>query len=193
MKSFFLMILAYAIIAIVGMVLLSVFSHINFLREIVHIFYYRMLYYAIIIHILLLAIYGVVYLAVVKIRTFFSTNVVFSGLIISALFSFLFITAGPMTIDRSYTIFSIAYMYEHPERIYSQQDIEDTFWQEYIINKQGMRRRLDEQLSIGNIERVEEGYRITSSGKRMIEFMRFVEVFFPVDERRTIFPLEDSQ
>jgi predicted transcriptional regulator len=153
-----------------------------------------MLYYAIIINIILLillfALYGLSIKAP-KTKMIFlvlQPTGIISGVIISFLFSALFITMGPMPIDRSYSIFIIADMYENPDKVFSQEEIERVFKEKYIQKNEATKRRIEEQKSIGNIEQVMGGYSITKKGRRLIEIMRFVELLYPVDEKRTLYP-----
>jgi hypothetical protein len=176
------------------MIILSFFAHVNILKNIVYIYYYRMLYYAIIVNIILLALLLILHVLLrkaAKAKTMFlvlQPTGIISGVIISFLFSALFITMGPMPIDRSYSIFSIADMYENHNKIYSQEEIEQNFIENFIQRNEATKRRIKEQESIGNIEQVAGGYSITDKGKRLIEIMRFVESLYPADEKRTIYP-----
>jgi hypothetical protein len=181
----------YAAITVLGMLILSLLAHINFLKEAMYIYYYRMLCYVGIASGLLLLALFVFCFALGNTRRRFHvlrSNAIISALIISTLFSALFVTAGPMPIDRSYSIFSIADMYEHPDKIYTAEEIELAFTEKYIARNQATKRRIEEQKSIGNIEETDGGYRITEKGMRLIEAMRLVEAFYPADEKRTIYP-----
>jgi hypothetical protein len=183
----------YAVITVIGMGLLSALAHLHILRNAVYIYYYRMLYYAVIAHTLMLAVYALGQLIFARGKKAASgalSPVTFiSGLIISALFCALFITAGPMPMDRSYSIYSVAEMSQHPDQVYSREEIEDAFYKGYILQNGATFRRIQEQLSIGNFEKVGENqYRITDKGRRLIAIMRLVEKFYPVDEKRTLYP-----
>jgi hypothetical protein len=104
------------------------------------------------------------------------------------LFAMLFVSAGPMPMDRSYSIFVIADMYENPDKVYTAEEIEQAFIEKYILKNEATKRRINEQKSIGNIEESNGGYRISEKGKRLIRIMRFVESNYPVDEKETLYP-----
>jgi hypothetical protein len=179
----------YAVITVLEMLVLSIFAHINFLKDAVYIYYYRMLYYTGIASAILFALLLVVHFVRKRNKRFLNIPVILSAIIISALFTALFVTAGPMPIDRSYSIFSIADMYEHSDRVYSAEEIEQAFMNQYIVQNEATKRRIEEQKSIGNIEETDEGgYRITEKGQRLIKTLRLVETFYPADEKRTLYP-----
>lgn len=116
----------------------------------------------------------------------FSTCVLCIGL--SSLFMALFFSLGPMTIERSYTIYSLADMTDHAERVYSAEDIKIQFIEGYIEGADASQKRIDEQVAIGNLEEMDGGYRITPKGKRLVGLFRLVEVFFPVPDESSIYP-----
>jgi hypothetical protein len=178
-------------LTVAHMLLLSLLMHINFLRDAVYIFYYRCLYYTFILSAVLLAVlFGVKLLAERNGRTFhmLAADVILSSAVISTLFTALFVTAGLMPMDRSYSIYSVVDMYEHPEMVYSEDDVQAAFINGYIIRNQAAKRRLEEQVSIGNIEETDGGYRIGEKGARLIDLFRLIEKFYPTDEKRTLYP-----
>lgn len=116
----------------------------------------------------------------------FSTNVLCIGL--STLIMALFFSLGPMTIERSYTIYSLAYMADHAEEIYTAEEIKTQFIEGYIEGAQESQKRIDEQVYIENMEEVSGGYRITQKGRRLIGLFRTIEAVFPVPDRNSIYP-----
>jgi hypothetical protein len=181
----------YAAMAILEMLVLSFLARANFLKDAVYIYYYRMLYYVGLTSGLLLLMSLVARLlsgAVGGRLRVPGFPALLSALIIATLFAALFVTAGPMPIDRSYTVFSIADMYEQADKSYTAAEIERAFVEKYIARDQATQRRIEEQKSIGNIEETSDGYRITEKGKRLIEMMRLVEAFYPADEKGVLYP-----
>lgn len=116
----------------------------------------------------------------------FSSSVLCIGL--STVFMCLFFSLGPMTIERSYTVYSLADMTDHPDTVYSAEDIKAQFIEGYIEEANGSQKRIDEQVSIGNLEEVPGGYRITEKGKNLVELFRFLESIFPVPDESSIYP-----
>lgn len=118
--------------------------------------------------------------------TTFSTWVLCVGL--STMVMALFFSLGPMTIERSYTIYSLADMTDHAGRVYTAEDIKTQFIEGYIEEAQESQKRIDEQVAIGNMEETDGGYRITEKGKRLVGIFRLVEKVFPVPDENSIYP-----
>lgn len=116
----------------------------------------------------------------------FCENVMLIGL--ATLFMALFLSLGPMTIDRSYTIYLLAEMTDHAEQVYSAEEIKTQFINGYIEGKQEHQKRIDEQVSIGNLQEVDSSYQVTAKGKRLVRLFRLVERFFPVPDKNSIYP-----
>jgi hypothetical protein len=189
-KKVLFQILYYSSLVLVGMLALSLLAHINPLKHIIYIYYYRMLCYVFITGTFIFVILVVFYIIFSRKKKsiLFKPDLFIPGVIIFLLFAAFFVTAGPMPMDRSYSIFVIADMYENPDKVYTAQEIEQTFMEKYILKNEATRRRIEEQKSIGNIEEIDGGYRISEKGKRLIKMMRFVESMYPVDEKRTLYP-----
>lgn len=63
-----------------------------------------------------------------------------------------------MSLDRSYTIYTLAEMADNPERVYSMEEIENSFINVYIKEMQNTERRIAKQVE------AEGGYRISDKG-----------------------------
>ena len=107
---------------------------------------------------------------------------------LSTLAMAVFLSLGPMPIERSYTIYSLADMTDHADKVYSYEDIKDQFIEGYIEGANESQKRLDEQVAIGNLEEIDGGYRITAKGQRLVWVFRLVESIFPVPDENSIYP-----
>lgn len=116
----------------------------------------------------------------------FSASVLCIGL--STLVMAVFFSLGPMTIERSYTIYSLAYMADHTDETYTAEEIKTQFIEGYIEGARESQKRIDEQVYIGNMEETAGGYRITPKGRRLIELFRTIETVFPVPDQNSIYP-----
>lgn len=116
----------------------------------------------------------------------FSTCVLCIGL--STVVMALFFTLGPMTIERSYSIYTLADMADHSETIYTAEEIKTQFIEGYLEEAEESQKRIDEQVYIGNLEGVSGGYQITEKGKRLVRLFRTVEAIFPVPDKNSIYP-----
>lgn len=106
----------------------------------------------------------------------------------STLLMTLFFTLAPMTIERSYTIYSLADMTDNADVVYTAEDIKTQFIEGYIEGANESQKRIDEQVNIGNLEEVDGGYRISGKGKRTIGLFRLIETIFPVPDENSIYP-----
>lgn len=114
----------------------------------------------------------------------YATNVMCVGL--AGLFMCLFFTLGPMTIERSYSIYSLAYMTDYDE-ICGYEEIRDQFITGYVDGG-ATKMRIEEQVSIGNLKKIGDKYEITKKGKSLIKLLRVVEAVFPVPDTGSIYP-----
>lgn len=123
-----------------------------------------------------------------KKKNVFGLNFCEMTLVIVASFCFMsvFATLGPMVIERSYTVYSLAYMTDHDEW-YTYEDIRDQFVTGYVDGG-ATQMRIDEQISIGNIQKQGQEYRITQKGKNLIWLFRVLESIFPVPDKSSIYP-----
>jgi len=167
----------YALICILEFALLSLFIHIRLFSG--KLYFFRMFIYAIISGVLLLG-------GFIALRRF-DVELIFSGVIISILMVFFFISIFSAVVDRSYSVFSLNYLEQHREEAFTMEEIEKNFIENYIIGLDATQRRINEQLRIGNIEEVKDGYKITKKGTRLIKIFRFIEKIFPADEKRILY------
>ncbi len=107
---------------------------------------------------------------------------------LSTLAMAVFLSLGPMPIERSYTIFSLADMAEEPETVLTTEEMKAQFINGFVEEAGETQKRIDEQVHIGNLEAVDGGYRITAKGQRLIKLMRLVESVFPVPDETCIYP-----
>lgn len=107
---------------------------------------------------------------------------------LSTLLMAVFLSLGPMPIERSYTIFSLADMAEEPETALTTEEMKEQFINGFIEEAGETQKRIDEQVYIGNLEETDGGYRITAKGQRLIKLMRLVESVFPVPDETCIYP-----
>ena len=107
---------------------------------------------------------------------------------LSTLAMAVFLSLGPMPIERSYTIYSLAEMTDSDKDVYTYEEIKDQFIEGFIEEAGESQKHIDEQVYIGNLEETDGGYRITAKGQRLIKLMRMVEAIFPVPDRTCIYP-----
>lgn len=156
---------------IIDLVLFGLLLRMSLFKDIT-IYYYRILYLVMVITVISLALFIFHQCAMYYYRDSFMC---------------LFFSIDPMVIERSYTIFSLADMTDHADTVYSAEDIKTQFIEGYIEGDNESQKRIDEQVSIGNVAKVSGGYQI-KKGKSLVEFFRFIEVIFPVPDKNSIYP-----
>jgi hypothetical protein len=180
----------YAGSLVVALMLLAVFMRLP-LFENVFVFYYRTLYKtALVLVVLLTVLIAVRHIGKhLKVKSLqFTMNLILSSVLLVGMAMCTFVTLAPLTIDRSYTIFSLADMLENEHTPFTAQEIEERFSEIYIHQYESTRKRIDEQLSLGNIKKHGDGYVITEKGKHLISLFRIVETIYPVEDNRIIYP-----
>lgn len=150
------------------------------------IYYYRVVY-LVMFNILLTLAVGLALRNKHKIFNILAEEI--AAIYVSVFLAMLFlVTIISMPIDRSYTIYSLADMSEKSEKIFSGKEIENSFIEGYIYEMEATERRIQEQVYLGNIEKIEDGYKITKKGKALIEFFRLYEKIIPISEKRVLYP-----
>jgi hypothetical protein len=146
----------------------------------INIFYFRMMAYAILSALIVCAATLVlVSKKNAKILKFLDNKLVFSGFAISFLLIFLFLGTVPFNSDRSYTIFSLGFLYENADKSYTQEEMEQVFVDGFIKNFGATKKRIAEQMNTGYVKEKDGRYYISESGKRFIELFRLIDFFFP--------------
>ena len=163
-----------------GLILCCVFMRTDFLRSMVYIFYFRMLAY----EILSALIVSTVVLELlrkknIKIFKFLDNKLIFSGFVITYFLLSTCMGSGPFTSDRSYTIFSLGYLYENADKSYTQEEMEQVFIEGFVKKFGATKKRIDEQMHTGFIKEKDGKYFISESGKRFIKLARLIDYFFP--------------
>jgi hypothetical protein len=106
-----------------------------------------------------------------------------SATLVAASLTFTFLTLGPVTVDRSISIFINGHMAAQPDKIFTAADIDRAFRDRYLTGMDQIARRMEEQRHVGTVERVADGYRITDKGRALITTSRTMAVVFGADQR----------
>ena len=184
LKKICMQILLCIFMCIIISISVSIMLHLNMFIS-VSTYIYRLYIMLFLTMVILIIVAFIICIKTNKIFNFtFSTSVLCIG--ISSLFMALFFSLGPMVIERSYTVYSLAYLTDY-NNVYSYDEIRDQFVIGYVDNG-ATQKRIDEQVSIGNIEKIGENYRITDKGERLIKLFRLIEKIFPVTDQSSIYP-----
>ena len=107
----------------------------------------------------------------------------FAATLVAASLTFTFLTLGPVTVDRSISIFINGHMAAQPDRVFSAAEIDRAFRDRYLTGMDQIARRMEEQRITGTVERIGTGYRITAKGKALIATSRTMADLFGADNR----------
>lgn len=103
--------------------------------------------------------------------------------LVAAALNFTVFTLGPVTVDRSISIFINGHMASNPKRVFTAAEIDRLFRDRYLTGMDQIARRMEEQQLTGTVERVGDGYRITDKGKALIANSRWMAHVFQTDKR----------
>jgi hypothetical protein len=103
-------------------------------------------------------------------------------LILSLLLSVnvVFFTHLPVTADRSISVFMLAWM-NRADGPLTPAEIEDGIVQEYVIDREAIAKRLDEQLVTGTLVAEGDGYVLSDEGRSLIALYEFIVRVFNID------------
>jgi len=107
----------------------------------------------------------------------------FSAAVLSLAFNLCFLVIFPVTIDRSISVFVLGQMAAHADHTYSADQMAKVFTDVYVGEDEQIDRRMHEQLTSGNVERVGDGYRISAHGKAFIQTSKLIAWMFDGDTR----------
>jgi hypothetical protein len=137
---------------------------------------------------------GVVLIGIAAILTFalfvyasrwLRTDVIaaFTAAVLSMSINFGFFIIVPVAVDRSISVFLLAYMDEHPDEAFTSSQLRTAFSDIYVDRYQAMQRRMDEQLVSRNINQVGDTYQINDQGRAFVRFARVIAWMFDTDPR----------
>ncbi len=97
----------------------------------------------------------------------------------------------PVTVERSVSVFMLSYVEELDED-FTKEEIEEVFWEKYVLEFGAFDKRFEEQLVTGSIEENEDGtYALTERGEFIVKMFRLVAEIFDTDSR-LVYPLESE-
>ena len=167
---------------LIGLIICSMLIRIDFFNGIIYIYFFRMTLYSMISALIVSTVFLMLTIAkktANKLKVL-ENKLIFSGFAISFLLIYTFLNISSFVSDRSYTIFSLGYLYESADKSFTLEEMEQIFIDGFVNQFDATEKRLKEQLNTGYIEKDSDGkYRISQSGKQFVRLLRFIDVFFP--------------
>lgn len=96
---------------------------------------------------------------------------------------FSFISLVVVSLDRSISVLLLAEMADQQNRIFEKKDLDTVYVDIYVKQYDPINRRINEQLSSGNFEEINSGYRITDRGVALVKVFRFLSKIYPVNKQ----------
>jgi hypothetical protein len=94
------------------------------------------------------------------------------------------LTLGPVTIDRSISVFILGTMAQNPVKGLAAADVDQVFRDVYLTDFNQIERRMQEQAATGTVQRRADGtYVITPQGERFVATARRIASLFGIDPR----------
>lgn len=94
-----------------------------------------------------------------------------------------FLVIFPVTIDRSISVFLLAYMDQHPDKAFTPSQLRSVVSDIYVGQYQQIDRRVDEQLISRNVSQLGGSYQISAQGRAFVSFARVIAWIFDTDPR----------
>ena len=138
----------------------------------ISVYFYRGICLLILTLVFMVAVYG--FLKKIRLGSNFAVKDIILSLVLIFSMNLLFFTHVPVTADRSISVFLLGYMSGSSETVYDEEVIKKVFIDEYVLKNENIEKRLEEQISSGNISRDLGGYRITDQGKKIVRFYVFI-------------------
>lgn len=132
----------------------------------------------------------VIFLLSIKILTVvkkFNIKLSYKDILIAFLILFFshfsFISLVIVSLDRSISVLLLSEMSDQKNRIFQKKDLEKVYVDIYVKEYDPINRRINEQISSGNFEEINSGYRITDRGLGFVKVFRFLSQIYPVNKQ----------
>lgn len=146
----------------------------------VNVFFYRGIELLIVSTILIYLFF--VYVKRKKFFPFFTWRDVILSISLIFCLNLVFFTHLPVTADRSVSVFLLGYMSEHPNQVYTKNDLQSILVDKYVHGEDAIGKRIHEQIASGDIEKMEDGFVITSRGETLMAVYRSIANIFGIGD-----------
>lgn len=86
----------------------------------------------------------------------------------------------PFNVSRSNSIILVSFLYEHKGSPKTEEEITSFIIKKYFYDYKAVSKRLQEQISSGNIQKVDNGYMLTKRGEIIVETFGFIADLYNV-------------
>lgn len=86
----------------------------------------------------------------------------------------------PFNVSRSNSIILVGYLYKNSNTPKTEKEITDYIINKYFIDYNAISKRLQEQISVGNIKKTKNGYMLTEKGRKVVDTFRFITELYNI-------------
>jgi hypothetical protein len=112
----------------------------------------------------------------------YKTYLLLSATSLALAANLIFLVVFPVTIDRSVSVYLLGQLSKNPKGM-TEVELNERLIHQYVEQYQGVNRRMQEQISSGNVQIAGERYLLTPQGRTFIQFCDSVIDIFGVDPR----------
>jgi hypothetical protein len=84
----------------------------------------------------------------------------------------------PFNTSRSVSVMIVGYLYNNKDRSVTNEELNEHIYKLYFLKENAVNSRLVEQIKIGNIEKIENEYKLTNKGLIILKFMNSITEMF---------------
>ena len=84
----------------------------------------------------------------------------------------------PFNTSRSVSVMIVGYLYNNKDKSVSNEELNEYIYKLYFLKENAVNMRIEEQIKIGNIEKVENHFKLTNKGLVIIRFMNSITEIF---------------
>lgn len=86
----------------------------------------------------------------------------------------------PFNTSRSVSVMIVGYLFNNKDRNISYKELDEYVYRLYFLDEKAVNMRIAEQIKIGNIEQIENHYKLTNKGMLIVKFMNSITQAFNV-------------
>jgi hypothetical protein len=84
----------------------------------------------------------------------------------------------PFNTSRSVSVMIVGYLYNNKDKSVSNEELNEYIYKLYFLKENAVNMRIEEQIKIGNIEKVENQFKLTNKGLVIVRFMNSITEIF---------------
>lgn len=107
-----------------------------------------------------------------------STKDIFIICLLSFIFNNFIYGLIPFNTSRSVSVMIVGYLYNNKDRGVTNEELNEYIYKLYFLKEKAVNSRIAEQIKIGNVEKIENEYKLTNKGLMLLKFMNSITEMF---------------